>query len=240
MSTTHTSALSLVRPVRAPRRTKAEQAEFYERVVQTSLQLFAEGGCEAISMRKLASEVGVPPMSLYRYFPTKAHLMRHVWDHVFERAHEHSTAQLVRARTPLDRLLGYLDGFMQYWLEHTDHYWVVFSFQGGMGRGAAEDDAYGVDPVPRRFLHTLEELLGACLPPGSLPAQQARHLLDSIFCKVLGFLLGTIGLAALRWPDVQGMKSRLLDEVALQLRQAGEASAGKTSRPRARAAGRAT
>ena len=67
-----------LRPHRA-RRTRSEQKELHEQAVRASLRMFEDGGYEALSMRKLASEVGVPPMSLYRYFPTKAHLIRHIW-----------------------------------------------------------------------------------------------------------------------------------------------------------------
>ncbi len=42
---------------------------------EAALRLIARHGYEAVSMRKLAHEVGVQPAALYRYFPTKEDLL---------------------------------------------------------------------------------------------------------------------------------------------------------------------
>lgn len=202
---------------RATRRTRAEQGEFYERVVQTSLQLFAHGGYDAVSMRKLAAEVGVPPMSLYRYFPTKAHLIRHIWDDVLERAYARATAELTRVRAPQARLRAYIDGFLQYWLEHPTHYWVVFAIRDDIGELMTEEGAYSLYPNPQRFIQTLDELFDACVPVESLSRAERQTAIDLVLLKVLGFLLGTIGLASLPWMNVPELKQRLIDDILRSL-----------------------
>lgn len=209
---------------RAPRRTRAEQSEFYERVVQTSLQLFADGGYAAVSMRKLAAEVGVPPMSLYRYFPTKAHLIRHIWDDVLDKAYAHATADLARARTPPARLRAYLEGFLQYWLEHPSHYWVVFAIRDDIGELMAEEGAYTLHPNPQRFIQTLDELFDAVVPPASLSRGARQTAIDLVFVKTLGFLLGTIGLASLPWLNVAELKRQLVDDIIASLPVAKESA----------------
>src|SRR5690606_10706910 len=42
---------------------------------EAALQLVARHGFEAMSMRRLAAEVGVQPAAVYRYFPTKEDLL---------------------------------------------------------------------------------------------------------------------------------------------------------------------
>jgi AcrR family transcriptional regulator len=219
---------------RAPRRTRAEQDEFYDRVVQTSLQLFAEGGYAAVSMRKLAAEVGVPPMSLYRYFPTKAHLIRHIWDDVLARAYVQATGGLDKPKTAPARLRAYIDGFLQYWLEHPSHYWVVFAIRDDVGDLISEEGAYSLYPNPQRFIQTLDELFDACVAPQRLSRSDRQIAIDLIFCKALGFLLGTIGLASLPWMNVADLKNRLLDDIVAALPEAAVPAAGK--RPARRAA----
>lgn len=203
--------------IRAARRTRAEQDAFYARVVQTSLQLFADGGYAAVSMRKLAAEVGVPPMSLYRYFPTKAHLIRHIWDDVLARAYAQATAELARTKAPKARLRSYIDGFLQYWIEHPSHYWVVFAIRDDLGELIAEEGAYTLYPNPQRFIQTLDELFDAHVPIATLSRTERQTAIDLVLLKVLGFLLGTIGLASLPWMNVPELKKRLIDDILASL-----------------------
>lgn len=215
---------------RATRRTRAEQGEFYERVVLTSLQLFAEGGYGAVSMRKLAAEVGVPPMTLYRYFPTKAHLIRHIWDDVLERAYEHATADLPRLKSPKARLRAYIDGFLQYWIEHPSHYWVVFAIRDDIGELMNEEGAYSLYPNPQRFIRTLDELFDAHVSVATLSRSERQAAIDLVLLKLLGFLLGTIGLASLPWMNVPDLKKRLLDDILASLPGSDGAGSGTALR----------
>lgn len=198
---------------RSPRRTRAEQTEFYERVVQTSLQLFFDGGYEAISMRRLAAEVGVPPMSLYRYFPTKTHLVRHLWDEILDKAYQRATRDLKPRGLPVTRLRTYIDGYLTYWLENRAHYWVVFAIRDDGNATPEDDGAYLHRPNPQRIVAALEELVGACMPDAQTTDQERRLLIEHLFCKALGFLLGTIGLSSLRWTDVTELKRRCVNDM---------------------------
>jgi AcrR family transcriptional regulator len=54
-----------------------------ERVLQAAVALADRGGLEALTMRKLADELGVGVMSLYYYFPNKDSLITGMVDIVF-------------------------------------------------------------------------------------------------------------------------------------------------------------
>src|SRR5260370_34115092 len=51
-----------------------------ERILQTGLQLIDEQGLDAFTMRNLAQELGVDPMSIYRHFENKDALLDGVAD----------------------------------------------------------------------------------------------------------------------------------------------------------------
>src|SRR5512141_278260 len=51
-------------------------------IVEAALALIEEDGLAAFSLRALGAALGCEPMSLYHYFPSKAHLLDAVVDHV--------------------------------------------------------------------------------------------------------------------------------------------------------------
>lgn len=53
-----------------------------ERIEMAALELIETEGLEAFSTRKLAARLGCEAMSIYHYFPSKAHLMDAVFDRV--------------------------------------------------------------------------------------------------------------------------------------------------------------
>jgi AcrR family transcriptional regulator len=53
-----------------------------ERIAEAALVLIERGGLEDFSTRKLAADLGCEAMSIYHYFPSKAHLL----DAIFDRA----------------------------------------------------------------------------------------------------------------------------------------------------------
>jgi AcrR family transcriptional regulator len=68
-----------------PRPPAAESLLNPERIVDTALRLIDREGVDALSMRKLASELGVTPRSLYHYVPTKDALLREIYIHVLNK-----------------------------------------------------------------------------------------------------------------------------------------------------------
>ena len=61
---------------------KKREALSAERIEMAALDLIEAEGLEAFSTRKLAARLGCEAMSIYYYFPSKAHLMDAVFDRV--------------------------------------------------------------------------------------------------------------------------------------------------------------
>ena len=55
--------------------TESDVAGFRERLCEAAERLFAEKGLEAVTMRQLAAELGVSPMTPYRYFKDKDEIL---------------------------------------------------------------------------------------------------------------------------------------------------------------------
>lgn len=110
------------RPVHSER----QVADMQARIAENALRLFQQDGYEAISMRRLAQEVGCTVMTIYRYYERKIDILRDLWARVFEELFD-SLDQLAKLHPdPIDRLQAVAFGYVSFWLEHRDHYFMVF------------------------------------------------------------------------------------------------------------------
>ena len=65
-----------------------------EKILETASRLFAEKGYAAVSMRRVATEVGMTPANLYYYFKDKEDLVRSSLAYVFQ-AKSHDFAHII-------------------------------------------------------------------------------------------------------------------------------------------------
>jgi AcrR family transcriptional regulator len=109
-----------------PAHSEEQIADMQARIAENALRLFQQDGYEAISMRRLAQEVGCTVMTLYRYYERKIDILRDLWARVFEILFD-SLDQLAELHPdPVDRLKTVALGYVSFWLEHRDHYFMVF------------------------------------------------------------------------------------------------------------------
>ncbi len=64
---------------------ETDVADFRERLCEAAERLFAERGPDAVTMRQLAAELGVSPMTPYRYFEDKDDILAAVRANGFDR-----------------------------------------------------------------------------------------------------------------------------------------------------------
>ena len=115
-------------PARARvRRGSAADAErLRDELVAAALALFIEGGLEAVTMRALATRVGVSAMTPYRYFEDKTHLLRGIWQHVLQGAIDAMRARGAGIDDPRELIRAQVNAFADYWEAHPDHYRLVY------------------------------------------------------------------------------------------------------------------
>jgi AcrR family transcriptional regulator len=83
----------------------AAQRERRKRILDATLALAAKGGYEAVQMRTVAERADVALGTLYRYFPSKIHLLVSGLAREFERAQERLDRAPIPGDTPYDRTL---------------------------------------------------------------------------------------------------------------------------------------
>jgi TetR/AcrR family transcriptional regulator, cholesterol catabolism regulator len=84
----------------------AAQRERRKRILDATLALASKGGYEAVQMRTVAEHADVALGTLYRYFPSKIHLLVSGLAREFERAQERlDRGAPIPGDTPYDRML---------------------------------------------------------------------------------------------------------------------------------------
>ncbi|MDT7726870.1 MAG: TetR/AcrR family transcriptional regulator, cholesterol catabolism regulator [Actinomycetota bacterium] len=83
----------------------AAQRDRRRRIIDATLALAAKGGYDAVQMRSVAEKADVALGTLYRYFPSKIHLLVSGLAREFERAQEKLERVTIPGETPAERLM---------------------------------------------------------------------------------------------------------------------------------------
>ena len=105
---------------------ETDVADFRERLCEAAETLFAEKGPDAVTMRQLAAELGVSPMTPYRYFQDKDDILAAVRTNGFNRFAE--ALEIARASVTSARAKGAAVGeaYVTFAFEHPHTYKLMF------------------------------------------------------------------------------------------------------------------
>lgn len=84
------------------------QRERRERILDATIALASKGGFDAVQMRAVAEQADVALGTLYRYFPSKIHLLVTALAREFERAEATLATRTISGDTPADRVISVL------------------------------------------------------------------------------------------------------------------------------------
>ena len=185
-------------------------SDFRGRLCEAAERLFAEKGPDAVTMRQLATALGVSPMTPYRYFRDKDDILAAVRANGFSRFAE--ALETARASAPNARAKGMAVGeaYLAFAFDHPHTYKLMFDLDqpheadypelvaAGL-RAKATMSGYVTDQVAAGELHGDPEKIGLMfwaathgavvlelagkLPPGA--ARELHHALSAALAKGL-------------------------------------------------------
>ena len=106
---------------------ESDVADFRERLCDAAEKLFAEKGPDAVTMRQLAAELGVSPMTPYRYFTDKEDILAAVRTNGFNRfaeALETALAHTQGSAKAKSSAVG--EAYLNFAFEHPQTYRLMF------------------------------------------------------------------------------------------------------------------
>jgi AcrR family transcriptional regulator len=197
-------------PEAASGRRRLPRGEREERIIEAAAALFAEVGFEAPT-RALAGRLGVTQALLYRYFPSKRHLIERVFEQAFARLQGHAADPGLADRTiPLEaRLIGFYRGYLARISFTSMRLFVRAGLDGGdLAR------RFSVPLTERLLAPVIEELRHAA----GLPGSDERPLMRGERELAMALHGGIVFLATRKHVYGMPMPDDLSDLVALQVR----------------------
>ena len=106
--------------------TETDVADFRDRLCEAAERLFAEKGPDAVTMRQLSAELGVSPMTPYRYFEDKDDILAAVRASGFNRFAEALEAARAAAPDMASRGEAVGEAYVRFALENPHSYKLMF------------------------------------------------------------------------------------------------------------------
>ncbi|MEW9572624.1 TetR/AcrR family transcriptional regulator [Rhodanobacter sp. Si-c] len=108
------------------------------KILRAAHRLFDREGADAVTMRRVAEQVGITPMAIYRHFPNREALLKRISDDSFETVAQEWRGRS-RQRDTLKRLLATQEKYLDYALAHPHLFDHAFSARRDDARRFPED-----------------------------------------------------------------------------------------------------
>ena len=116
-----------------------------EDVVDAALRLLAAEGADAISVRRIARDLGVSAGAAYYHFEDKGALYREIVAEGLREIEAAVTAAAAPTLGPADRLRAVAAAYARFALDHPEHYYVFLMLRdGGIPAMSEEQTAAGL------------------------------------------------------------------------------------------------
>lgn len=213
MPTKKSSSLPAKPPAhaRVRRGSEADAQRMRTELLAAALAQFIEGGLENVTMRAVATRVGVSAMTPYRYFEDKGHLLRGIWQYVLADMVAQVRRSAGHVEDPRHRIRVQLNAFIDYWEAHPQHYRLVYMTEQTLRRD--EQGEFTSLPTYAGLLEaSMEASRRLALKVGGDPAH-ARLASDMRFMMVSGYLHGRLVNRRYPWSPVDVLRPAFIEVI---------------------------
>ena len=185
-----------------PRARRGEGDQLRQEIVDAAERLLIETGDErSVSIRAIASAVGVSPPAVYLHFPDKESLILEVCSKQFEIFDAELEAAAARATDPVDELTRRSQAYVEFGLSHREAYRIMF-----MTRPSVEEQqTRAVVGAGRRAFQHLVDAVQRGIDAGAFRKVDPVEAAIGLWSGVHGVTSLLITLPSFPWPDVETM-----------------------------------
>lgn len=178
-------------------------------ILREAAAIISRDGYAALSMRRLAAALGLSAGALYRYFPTKQHVLMGYWSEALEDLRGRLERLDDSARPHLDVLRDMLDAYADFGLEDKDRFRLLF-MENDFGIFEEFSRDYNVFSV----YNIVESRIKSAVTSGALPCLHAKTICQLLWASVHGVLSLGLCVPQLGFGDLSSL-ARLAAETCL-------------------------
>lgn len=168
--------------------TSEEIAAQRERIMDSASSVMADVGFHHLSMRKLASQLGMTASNIYNYFPNKESLFIYTRRRGFELAFIDIATQMAQSSNPRDNLFHFAGQLIDFAQRYPGYYQLMFQpplLSLEESDAADQDVQHQVERLVEEWQQHLLSLLTDAVPslvdrPESVQKQMALFFIASI------------------------------------------------------------
>ena len=178
--------------------------ELRQEILAAASEMFVREGYASVTMRKIGQRVRVAPGTIYHYFKDKDAILATICEETFARLDKRMEA-LVNDHSgdPLERLRRGGRLYIQFGLDHPQHYFLKFAV-AGTASGQESSMAAGL-----RTFENMRNCVRACVEAGLTRSQDVEEISQSLWASIHGVVMLLIGKPG--FPFIE--QSRLIDSV---------------------------
>ena len=155
-----------------------------DRIARVALAILEEEGPEAVSMRRVASDVGITPMAIYHHFPDREALLNTVTDREFAKLLSHMQAHPLNGSLE-NRVIAVMEGYVDYSFKQPRVFDYVFSRVRSDARKYPQDFRARRSPT----LNPIADMLAGEMEKGLLKQDDVWEVAFALWAHIHGYVM---------------------------------------------------
>ncbi len=175
-------------------RTQEEKNSIKENILDTALRLITEEGFHNLSMRKIATRLGVTATTIYNYYSNKDELYFMIRTHGFESLYRSLEEAYRLHDTPQERVRACIRQYFQFGIDYPDYYDVMFvnknvpKYLESVGTELEEAASLDKEAGLKTLFFMARLFKELCAGDPSFTDEDARYFTIRLWCELNGIV----------------------------------------------------
>lgn len=195
---------------RARARTDEQKKEVRDDLIAVGRNLFAVEDPSTVSLRRIATEAGYSPGTVYKYFRDQHELFIAIREQDMSRVVDNLEKIAHRIESPEQRLRAVFLAAAKHWLKYPDQFRVLFAIRPEQSVKEGRPP-FGQSAVVLRSYALYRRLVDALFATYPSPPCSPRFATDALIAATHGIIAFTLHTHTLEWSNPGKMAEEVLD-----------------------------